>query len=424
MKSWRKTAKVLAALATVALSVQGPASAASPRFDPNLTRVFGNVKPDDPGCADPVTGCLTLYPNSAPYGAGYELGQLYIVGQVDNFTVASDGRLKVFVDVAVTDQVSTVSKTVTVQPVSDPSLGDQGLLGYFHAEIRVTELGSHSVSDSGGVTPLTVTLLARNAINSETATLPNSTYPDDIVVTKYATTGGDTFKPVLSKVTWPPANWCHFSSKGGQIPTFIFGNQNMGGEHNGDCGDFAPIPDFTWIFCIRETSQPHKVFNDFWYGVVRPLMPAPEALPTEIPPEVKPFYASIRDLCNRVSAQFGCLGTQNNPFRGNYCRDSEPRVVPSGHAVVSGQADDSNASYKVSEIADITIQMTQGDTVLREYRNIIREGMRAQWSFNMPINDFEPNFFEGDPYVAKVFVTDANGNIQTAQSDPITIYDW
>jgi len=422
-KSWRKTATVLASVVAAALFVPVSASAIDPRFDPNLTVAFGNVKPGDPGCEIyPTAECLSVYPNSEPYGDGYSPGQVYVVGRVVGFTPdPADGLLKVYVDVTVSDGTTSVSRTVTVNErtlVGMTYPADQP--GYFHAELSVTEMGLHvatAVNDRGA-SPLIVTFRGRNAVaslSSETATLPSGNYPSPITLTKYATTGNDAKKPTLSRTTFPPAQWCHTSSRGASFSPF-------GGSHNGGCGSFSTgpsgpfpggaLPDLTWLFCTEAVSEPHRTADAVYEAFVRPRAPLPSFC--------DPFFG------------FGCLRDFGNPFRSQYCPAGYNATLPSGHALVSGQADDSNPAGGVSEIADVLVQMLRGadssgngGTVLKEYRSFIRTGPRGEWGVPMNINDFEPNWPDAPASNrVKVTVTDAVGNVSVSVSGPITIYPY
>lgn len=365
-KNVRKAGLIALLVAVVATVVPQAAFAVDPPAF-NSTVVFGNAKPGDANFGDGVFGGAHIYPMSLPYGANFERGLLYVEGNV--LPGAGSAATSLFVDVKVTDvgpapSPPKVSRTVTTADVADPN---GTVPGDFNAELRITDLGVHQVTDplgtptQKGESTLYVTLTARDV----SAGLETTTGP--LTITKHAgvPTGctatqlcpADTTAPTLTRFVWPPSNWCHTSGAG-----------FLGGNGQGNCGLLSPAPDLTWVTCWGANSG----FS---------LCPAGQ---------------------NSRSA------------------------VPHGFAQVVGEAIDDTGSARgvASEIYRIRIQMTQNNVVLKEYSNILRSGPKANWGYNMPINDFESNYPMGPAYVVKVIVEDAYGKMSTANSPNITIYPW
>jgi hypothetical protein len=355
-------ARIAAAVLLVGLFAPGVARAASPELF--AVDVFGHARPED----DPVAAA-TLFANSLPLGFGAP-GRLQVRGN------ATPG---VFVDVSVSDGATSVTSTTTTatRPGAGTAPGD------FTTELNVTNLGVHagtgadtSVGDPAkwGPSTLTATVVARGTDGALSA-------PAVRTITKYAATQHDITTPVLSKVVWPPQNWCHFSGGGIDVlppPGQPGSGIGLGGNPAGNCGRAAPVPDATWVACIK-------------------------------PPVANPVDG------NQVS----------NPLAGN-CYMQGRDVVPHGEAPLSGMANDNPppANGVASEIGDVTVVVLQGTKVLRELHPVLRAGVIASWGTNIRINDFEPNYPGGTPYVFKATVTDAWGHAITVQSPPVTVYPW
>lgn len=372
-------------LGLVVLAVAGPAARQGHAAGPVLSvvEVFSNAKPGDPGESDPVTGAATIHAKSLPYGAGYEPGQVYVRG---NARVRGSDTQQIAVDVVATDGSSEVVQSVTASDVDDP--GGEIARGDFHAELRVTDLGVHGVADPSSASPadrgestITVTVVARDiaaclaaagtvderrsCVTDRTKGVPSA--PFTRLLTKFAGEPGDRWEPLLSRLTFPPSDWCHLSSDGG-----VGGGEQsltLGGDGQGRCGTLAPLPDLTWVPCAT-------IPNDA-------------------------------------------------PARTAYCKVRQFEKVPRGAALVSGAATDDTSPFGIaSEIADVTVQMTQAGQVLREWHSILRTGPSATWGVLVSINDFEPNFPGGTPYRVVVTVEDAWGNRASISSTNITIYPW
>lgn len=396
LRRWRARRPIALILVLAALSATGPSGAATP---PQITEavVFGNLRPGDPSPeTDPVLAELktadTLFANSRPFGR-YEHGIAFVRGTATG-DLTADGTLLLFVDIVATDGVNEARRTVTVQPVDDPEINK--LRGDFQAELDVWELGVHEASgtpDSDdpavwGGSELTFLITARA---TDGTTGPTATR----TLTKYAGTPRDTFAPALSRLRWPPEHWCHMQARGAQDP--FGGGFTFGGGANGQCSDF---PDFlpmdpTWVYC----TEPLPGFS--------------------LRRQTKdPFFGQNESLwANRNSC----------PARND---DSAGQYAPQGNAIVSGHIDDlvPGAFGIASEIGSVTVQVWQGDTMLRETRNVLRQGAQADFGLTMNINEFEPNALWhvplGDPYQIRVVACDAWRNCTTAESPEITVHAY
>lgn len=393
-----KPRTIVLLLVLAALTVPGASGAATPPTIDSVV-VYGNLRPGDPSPeTDPALAALktsnTLFANSRPFGRN-EHGIAYVQG-VASGDLSGDGRLRLFVDIVATDGIRSITRTVTVQSVSDPDVGK--VQGYFQAELNVWELGTH-VATAGqqasndptnwGPTVLDFNIRAR-ATDGTLGPIVTER------LTKYAGTPRDTFAPTLSKLRFPPTNWCHLQARSAQFP----GLGNLGGTGDGSCGTAAPVVPFdpSWVYCT----------------------------------EPIPGY-SLRDQTsnpNSSADNADSLWANRNfcPGRG---RHSAGHHVPQGHAIVSGHVDDfgaPNAFGVASEIATVTIQVFQGDVKLREVQNVLRQGPQADFGLTLNINDFEPTDFGliplADPYVIKVVACDAWNTCATAQSSEIHVYPY
>ena len=182
----------------------------------NSAQVFGDATPD----VDPVRA-TELFANSLPLGHG-QAGAAWVRGNATT-TPDTDGKIRLFVDIVVTDGMggsATSSVPVTAQdyPASGLHAGD------FSAAINVTELGHHVAGAGGtclsapvatcdpqsvdqstwGPTTLTFSIVARSPSGEQSSPVLET-------LTKYAGTPKDTHAPTLSNVKWPPNPWCHNS---------------------------------------------------------------------------------------------------------------------------------------------------------------------------------------------------------------------
>lgn len=375
----RRKATLTAMLASLAAAIAPTLAHAS---TPTITSfsVIAGSQVNDPATAFDDT--KVLFANQYPYGATFQKGTIFLTGNATD-TVDGDGKLRLFVDVRATDSLGkSVSKTVTVQPVTDT----RRLQGDFNAELQVTDIGVHagtpgafnslSTADWGGDV-LTVTATARN-VGQVPSTASSSS------VTKYAGTPKDKFAPVVDgrvAQTWPPTNWCHLASNG------INGG---GGNNTGSCGNLQFLPDATWAACIYETNNFPQGLND----------------------EIKSRTGS---------------SIPRNSLRDSYCTASETQSRPRGEVGVRGAfKDESGPTFGVaSEISSITVSVWQGTVKLRDIPSISRFGTQADYAVTLRINDFEPNYPTGDPYHIEVVAKDAWGNTSSTQSSPnFTVYPW
>jgi len=386
-------------LVLAALVVPGTTSAATPPTIDSLV-VFGNLRPGDPSTeTDPALATLktseTLFANSRPFGFRYEHGIAFVEGVASGDL--ADGRLRLFIDIEATDGTSSITRTVTVQPVDDPEIDKEQ--GFFSAQLDIWELGTHTATpgeqasndpaDWGGtVIDFNVRARATDGTLGPIATEQ---------LTKYAGTPRDTFAPVISRLMFPPTQWCHLQAKSAQEP---FDGNSFGATADGYCGDGAPVMPFdpTWVYCTE---------------------PAPGV--------------SLRDLTSDPSDSGN--GAESLWANQNFCpsrsRHAPGQYMPQGHARVSGHVDDLTApnSFGVaSDIASVTIQIFQGVVKLREVQSISRQGSQAGFGISLNINDFEPTDFGliplADPYVIKVVACDAWSNCSEAQSDDIHVYPY
>ncbi|HVL32877.1 MAG TPA: hypothetical protein VM600_04775 [Actinomycetota bacterium] len=399
--SWRKASlAVLLSLSATLVPTVGRA-ASTPKI--NSLVAFGDKRPGDAGVTPEEY--RRIYPNSQPYGGSqYEKGLAYVVGNAEG-PISGDGLLRLFVTITITaPDAASVSRTVHVQELTEEGSGY--VQGNFNAEIPVSELGTHLASDPP--TPLTVTAFAHTPDGS----MASSTVTSADVLQKYAASPYDTTKPVLQSVNFPPANWCHLSSEGAKDP--ISGNQNFGGTRQGDCGRVSPLPDATWLVCIKETSQlpdpTRQALADVW--------------------RMTPFFNNSFDPNDEGDAP-GSADFWSNPARSRYCRTGEAASVPRGERSVDGRAVDDATTPYASEIERVEVKVYQGATVIREYttqaaaRLSRYQGTRASFSVPMRITDFEPNYPGGQPYKITVQAFDAYGLASDIASSPnITVYPW
>lgn len=96
-------------------------------------------------------------------------------------------------------------------------------------------------------------------------------------------------------------------------------------------------------------------------------------------------------------------------------------LTSNGVGVIRGLVeDDHSAAFgHASEIASITVKITQGTTLLRDFGNVANRinSTQAKYDVVVNINDFEPSFPMNDPYTVTVTVKDANGNTVTVSGD-------
>ncbi|MFA5891044.1 MAG: hypothetical protein WDA27_08860 [Actinomycetota bacterium] len=372
-------------LAAVIAAVVAPGAARASAPTINFAEAFGDAQPEVDADA-----AKRLFATSLPYGFG-EPGLAYVRGN------ATPG---VYVTVTVSDGVSKVSRRVTSATDDDVQAGVTR--GDFNAELHVTEFGAHSsAAPSCAVSPRPdpcvdpatsdFTRLGPTSLDfTFVATSLDGSSSEPVVLegalTKYAARPFDKVAPKLSRMTWPPMNWCHLSGSGvdagptGQDYPGQGQGLGLGGSTSGSCGR-TPAPDVTWGACA-----------------VGPTGTGLPAGPSEVTPP--------RAWCSTTSPS---------------------QSIPRGEALVSGLADDnwSGAMGVASEIASIHVQVWQGQTMLRSIPSITRFGPRAAWGVTLRINDFEPNFPRGTPYDIKVIVTDAWGNTATTQASyGITVYPW
>lgn len=391
-RTWRKRG-LLAVLFALVASV-APAARAAATLEITALDAFGDKRPWDAGVTP--AQYTKLYPSSSPY-AGSQTGRglAYVFGHV-NGPIQGD-MLRAYVDIAITDPSgATATRTVLANWVNDADAGK--VQGDFFAELPVTHLGTHSAA--AGPSTLTITATARLTDGS----MSSAPRAADHALTKYAATPLDTNKPQVSVRAFPPSNWCHFSSEGAKDP---FLGQHMGGTRRGDCGTYSPVPDATWVMCLKETSQLPDSTRQLFADLYRQT----------------PFYGFFADA--------GSAGFYSNPFRGNYCRTNESRTVPSGEQAVDGTVfDDRVAPHLSSEIERIEVRVLQGGQVIRRYDSdaatrTVRTGPRASFGVVFKITDFEPNYPNGQPYVIEVQGWDAWGNASdVAKSSNITVYPW
>lgn len=301
-----------------------------------------------------------LFANSRPFGMGVA-GLAHVRG---NATPGSTVR------VTATDGVHSVAINLRTEPRDDPN-GDV-TAGDFSGALEITELGVHIAGGEPGSSD-PAHWGGAEIVFDFFASISGVESPGvSRRLTKFAGTPGDVTPPGVDRQTWPPRNWCHLSGSG--FTGLLFGDARGKCADPGTGSDPPALPDPTWVACAP------------WPGVGAPLN-------------------SDRSLCARDPA----------------------RSVPAGEALVSGVADDLPfAAYGVgSEIGDITITVRQGEkAVLGPYRSILRYGPRASWGRVVRINDLEPNYPTGEPYVVVVEVRDAWGNLTETSSPPITVYPW
>lgn len=367
---------------------------------------------DVPAKCDPGTfpwdpeyrGIVT--PNSRPYGnwpttnePGYP-GVLYVEGNADagsRVTVTvSDGSRSIseVVFARTNDDAGTEEKRGDFRVAFDP-MNNPNMLA------SLAELGTHA-ADTGdnaatvafpgsGKSTLTVTAVA------EIAGVTGS--PLKVFADKYAASPLDAAAPALQGLRWPPQHWCHYSSRGAQMPG---ANQHMGGDDDGRCGQFSQeglgaIPDATWVACLKETS--------------------------ELPDDVREELVAAQTLLGGPYCDYNCM---NSPFRPYYCRTNYTRTHPHGEAPVMGLANDWRNDGTGSEIKSVLIEVLQGSTVVKSYTDRFSRttSTTARWGFTLKINDFQPNWPIGTPYIVKVTATDAWGRTSTAQSSTIYVYPY
>ncbi|MFP5224680.1 MAG: hypothetical protein ACLGH3_03840 [Actinomycetota bacterium] len=336
---------------------------------------------------------IEVYPSQA--------GVLYVEGNADPGAK---------VTVTVTDGDKSMTEVVTALAAPDPGTGERR--GDFRVAFdpvndpnetaSIAELGRHTADP--GDDPLTVSPpgsgLTRLTVIATAEMGGIEGTPLEVFVDKYAASAGDTQAPVLKGLKFPPAHWCRYSSRGAQMPGV---NQHLGGDDDGRCGTLSmdgvgAIPDATWVFCVKETS--------------------------ELPDLVRNGLVDLQSMFpGGPYCDYNCM---SNPFRGNYCRTNAARTVPHGEAPVIGLADDSRNDGTGSEIASVVIEVFQGSTLLDRWddRFARATSTTARWGFVLKINDFEPNWPGGVPYVVKVTATDAWGRVSSAQSAPITVYPY
>lgn len=101
--------------------------------------------------------------------------------------------------------------------------------------------------------------------------------------------------------------------------------------------------------------------------------------------------------------------------------------TPTGSAYVKGDVEDRAPQGLSSEIAEISLTVTQGERVIRGPIDVLaRTGStKAGWRIAFRQKDFEPNNLPGQPkYRFTVTIVDAWGNRVDASSGDVTVYPF
>ncbi|MDX1448420.1 MAG: hypothetical protein R3246_05090 [Acidimicrobiia bacterium] len=409
MRASKRSIKGMLMMLVVAAMVVPGAAQAAPA-DPTVI-VFSNKVPEfapwgivgDPGWNDPVFGYDTIHPTSDALNDG-SFGATYFMGVTDADSI---------VRIEITDGDVTLETEVWTAPTGSSQAIDGYDPGWFGLHVPngfggrddnnrlvVTDLGIHEAETDPGVNPAEPPSSSDDAAHRgpseitfrftaiDPGTLAESATVEQ-TMTKYAGTKGDTRSPgILRGIKWPPAHWCHLAGKGADEP---FDDNTLGGTGEGQCSSFAqsPIgafPDVTWLFCIRETSNPHHLLD--------PSLPS-------------------------------------NPFRSNYCSGTPSEHIPRGEVSIQGGFTDAPFAAQGigSEITSVTVNVLQGGNQYMDLNalgrvGIIRNGPTAGFAANLSINDLEPNYPMGDLYQVVVNVTDAWGNSASFTSPEITVYPY
>lgn len=294
--------------------------------------------------------------------------------------------------------VKSLVRVVTAAPAADPNYelraGDFEVLFDPQRDLgrqiaSVQELGGHEAGPDATPTmpdPTAADLGRSKLTVSAVAIVSNvSSDPLALPIFKQPATPGDEYAPQLQNLRFPPRHWCHYSGVGAKV-----NESSLGGGRDGTCSNFAidnvgAVPDATWAVCTEYTST----------------------LPDDTPNDVEGPYEGLRPI---------------------YCRAPTNQSMPTHHAPVSGKADDLAGGVDdfASEIAHVTITISQGETVLRTITDAFARtaSTTASWGFELNINDFEPNYPGGTPYVITVTASDAWGNTAEESSPPITVYPY
>ncbi len=353
------------------------------------------------------------------------------------------------VTITISDGTRSITRVATAAATSNPDYerraGDFEVLFDPTRDLSkgfasVQELGGHVAGPdatpempSPSTTDLGQTILTVQAVATQAGV---ESLPMSIEIFKQPATPGDIFEPELQSLRFPPKHWCHYSGKGASGPKGDGGQEGMhlGGQSDGTCSSFAfdgvgAIPDATWVLCTRYTGRlPDQVPNSI-VDTERTLIDQHDAV-CDLAMDCGGIascstYGCI-PLCDNACANG--LADSYNSLRNQYCRAPYDQSMPTHHAPLSGRADDLAGAPDgfASEIASVTITITQGEAVVRTFIDPFARtnSTSGTWGWELNINDFAPTYPNGTPYVITVTATDAWGNSASESSSPITVYPF